>query len=149
MVPFPLELVPSFSSGSFLWCGFLVWFGVLFFFGGFLPTIFFTFSSTPLNYKIKKQRQEQRKKKTRTQPNTTIKQARGWVFSCLDCGFLVVMFLCLFNRANFHAHPTPYTYFLIDVRILKSFFILNHRDCRLRTYRVACCAATTVLLSFI
>ena len=73
--------------------------------------------------------------------------SRGWVFSCLDCSFLVVVFLCLFNRANFHTHSTPYTNLLIDLRILKSFFVLIHRDCRLRTYRVACCATTTILFS--
>ena len=34
---------------------------------------------------------------------------RGWVFSCLDCRFLVVVFLCLFNRANLHTHVTTDT----------------------------------------
>lgn len=94
---------------------FLVFWCVIFFFGGFLPTIFLT-----INYNTNK-----------TQPiktnNTTIKKARGWFFSCLVvCGFLVVVFLCLFNRANLHTHPTPNTNLLIDVRILKSFFILHH-----------------------
>ena len=104
MVPFPLELVPSFSSGSFLWCfscvvvcflffgvvcSFLLWcvFLVLYFF--FLP-YFVGFQLFGLivaqegqNIKTKEQNQDNPKTLTSNQP---AKQKFGllvvWLFCC-------------------------------------------------------------------
>ena len=78
-----------------VWCGFyffLFWFSCLVF-------LLLFFSSTPSHStqpkKRNKNRAETRAKQNKTnkpiketQPNTTIKEARGWVFSCLDCGFI-------------------------------------------------------------
>ena len=49
----------------------------------FIPHLFFR----PTILHSTKQQIKQNRAETRTQPNTTIKEARGWVFSCLVCWF--------------------------------------------------------------
>lgn len=59
------------------------------------------------------------------------------------------VFLCFLDRANLQAHPAPYTNLLIDLWVLKPFFIFLHIYCGFRTNRITRRAATAVFFSFV
>lgn len=61
----------------------------------------------------------------------------------------ICMFICYFYWTDLQAHITLYALFLINLRILKPFFIFVHTYCFLGTYRIAGCAATAFFFSLV